>query len=310
VSNEHSSDLVIVQLGKAGRALAEAKTIQDTKQVLDIAAAAEIYAKRQQMSQEAIDYAHDIKVQALAQIGRMLKEMPKNEGQLRRGTEMEPRETTPTLADIGIDKKTSSLAQKLAEMAVKSPAKFEAVREGSNSIARAIKEVETNTIATLHTGDEESYTPSKYIEAARRVLGRIDLDPASNPVAQKTVKAEVFYTVDDDGLSKSWKGTVWMNPPYTALVINRFLEKLCTHYEAGDVAAAITLTNNNTDTSWFHKTAAIASAVCFTAGRINFTKPDGSASSPTNGQIFFYLGNDVDVFAGEFSAFGLVMVRA
>lgn len=167
-----------------------------------------------------------------------------------------------------------------------------------------------DTIALKHTGDQESYTPGKYIESARRVLGGIDLDPASNHTAQRVVKASTYYTADDDGLQQNWRGRVWMNPPYTALVINKFLEKLAGSYLRGDVTAAIALTNNNTDTTWFHSTAQVAGAVCFTRGRINFCKPDGSLSSPTNGQCFFYLGGDVAAFADEFAQHGMVMVRA
>jgi hypothetical protein len=33
----------------------------------------------------------------------------------------------------------------------------------------------------------------------REVLGRIDLDPASNPIAQERVKAGTFYTEADNG---------------------------------------------------------------------------------------------------------------
>jgi len=167
-----------------------------------------------------------------------------------------------------------------------------------------------SVIATLHTGDEESYTPPEYLESARIVMGGIDLDPASNLMAQENVKASTYYTVHDDGLSKDWKGNVWMNPPYTALVINQFIEKLVRHHEGGDVTQAIVLTNNNTDTSWFHIGAKAASAVCFTSGRINFLKRDGTKSSPTNGQSFFYFGNQVEAFRDEFSKHGLVMVKA
>ena len=38
-----------------------------------VAATAEIYAKRQKLSQESTDYAHDMKIEAL-------RNMPKNEG--------------------------------------------------------------------------------------------------------------------------------------------------------------------------------------------------------------------------------------
>jgi len=160
------------------------------------------------------------------------------------------------------------------------------------------------------TGDEESYTPTKYLESARAVMGGIDLDPASNDMAQEDVQAATYYTVHDDGLSQEWAGRVWMNPPYTARVINQFIDKAVRHYQAGEITQAIILTNNNTDTSWFHQGAGAASAVCFTAGRINFLKPDGSRSSPTNGQSFFYLGNNLDEFKEEFSQYGLVMVKA
>lgn len=168
----------------------------------------------------------------------------------------------------------------------------------------------SNVLATKHTGDEESYTPGEYIESARAVMGSIDMDPASNDMAQETVKADVYFTVEDDGLAMDWSGNVWMNPPYTAMVINKFIEKLVEHYIDGDVKQAIVLTNNNTDTSWFHIGAKYASAICFTAGRINFLKRDGSKSSPTNGQSFFYFGSDTAAFVAEFSQYGLVMEKS
>jgi phage N-6-adenine-methyltransferase len=170
--------------------------------------------------------------------------------------------------------------------------------------------VKNHVLATKHTGDEESYTPVVYLDSARAVMGQINTDPASNPMAQENVKADVYYTVDDDGLAQDWIGKVWMNPPYTARVINQFIDKLVSHFESGDVSEAIVLTNNNTDTSWFHQAAKHASAVCFTAGRINFLKRDGSKSSPTNGQSFIYFGENIAAFKQEFSKHGLVMVKA
>jgi hypothetical protein len=42
---------------------------------------------------------------------------------------------------------------------------------------------------TEGTGEFALYTPANYVEAARHLLGVIDLDLASNEVAQRTVKA-------------------------------------------------------------------------------------------------------------------------
>lgn len=170
--------------------------------------------------------------------------------------------------------------------------------------------IKNHVLATKHTGDEESYTPKEYLASARTVMGAIDLDPASNPMAQENVGADRYFTVDDDGLTQEWAGNVWMNPPYTARVINRFIDKLVDHYAAGEVTQAIVLTNNNTDTSWFHQGAKAAAAVCFTAGRINFLKRDGSRSSPTNGQAFLYFGENLSAFKNEFAKHGMVMVKA
>ena len=167
-------------------------------------------------------------------------------------------------------------------------------------------ETETQApICAIWTGDQESYTPSEYIEAAREVMGSIDLDPASNSFAQKTVRAKIFYTKEDDGLKYPWDGNVFLNPPYSHPEVKHFVDKLLTEIKPGQ--QAILLTNNNTDTNFFHDAARIASALCFTKGRINFLKPDGSYSSPTNGQVFYYFGDQTDKFIKVFSRFGLLM---
>lgn len=69
--------------------------------------------------------------------------------------------------------------------------------------------------AARHTCDSpEWYTPSPIVEAAREVMGEIELDPASHEEANRTVKAHRFFTAQDDGLKWSWLAkTVFLNPP-------------------------------------------------------------------------------------------------
>lgn len=187
---------------------------------------------------------------------------------------------------------------------LREPEKYRAMLFGA-AYAKAM--AETNTTAAKWTGDPESYTPARYVEAAREVMGGIDLDPASNAFAQKTVKAGEWHDESQDGLLQEWGGRVFLNPPYSFPAVGNFIEKLCAGYNDGKVTAAILLTNNNTDTKWWHLATRHAAAVCFTAGRINFYKADGSETQPTNGQTFFYLGNTASAFRAEFSQFGTIM---
>jgi ParB family chromosome partitioning protein len=154
------------------------------------------------------------------------------------------------------------------------------------------------------TGNPEWYTPIEILDAARTVLGEFDLDPASSDRAQVNVRATTYYTKEHDGLSKPWAGRVWMNPPYAKDVVNLFTEKLASHHESGDVTAAIVLVNNATETQWFSRLAAVASAICYPTGRVRFLEPDGTPGRPLQGQAVLYLGDTADSFMREFNRFG------
>jgi phage N-6-adenine-methyltransferase len=157
------------------------------------------------------------------------------------------------------------------------------------------------------TGNDEWNTPQDYVEAARVVLGEIDVDPATSSFAQEWIKAKQFFTKQDDGLTKEWHGRVWLNPPYSREKITPFIDKMIAEIEATRVTAAIVLINSYTDTQWFQKIGPLTDGMCFTLGRVAFLDPDGEPCAPTQGSVFFYRGPDVETFVNVFSAFGWVV---
>lgn len=185
---------------------------------------------------------------------------------------------------------------------------LDSYREKVATAARRKAELDaTPNRVSPNTGEFEWYTPAEYIEAARAVMGAIDLDPASSLRAQETVQALHYFTADDDGLARDWYGRVWLNPPYSQPLIGNFIDKLGQELTAGHVDQAIMVTNNCTDTEWFHSAVKHANLLCFTRGRIRFTNPDKPAGeSPLQGQCFFYHGPDLQAFATTFSAFGFI----
>ncbi len=153
----------------------------------------------------------------------------------------------------------------------------------------------------------EWYTPERYIEAARQVMGTIDLDPASSELANKMVKADTYFTKDDDpdGLSQDWFGTVWLNPPY-GKGSGLFTTKLVEEHAEGRVSAGVLLLNAyGFDAEWFQPLW--EHPICFTDHRIEFYSPQRESGGPANGNIFVYLGRAEARFAKVFGAFGQVM---
>lgn len=183
------------------------------------------------------------------------------------------------------------------------------LRGGGLSFAEAYAAAKNKKGAHVanNAGENEWYTPADYIAAAVSVLGGIDLDPASTFEANAVVGAERFFTREQDGLTQTWGGRVWMNPPYARPLIDGFCGKLAEEYAAGNVSQAITLTNNATETGWFHALAEVAAAICFPRGRVKFWHPEREAV-PLQGQALCYLGEDLETFRKAFVQFGFAVI--
>ena len=154
----------------------------------------------------------------------------------------------------------------------------------------------------------EWYTPPVYIEMAREVMGCIDLDPASNKIAQKWIQAKCYYTKEDDGLNQKWFGNVWINPPYGIKYPKLFLKKAIESHESGEIQQAIVLLNR-TGAAWYRELLGHCSAICEVKKRIAFLSPEEvQEKSPRYYNDFLYLGDRVAEFKKVFGVIGNVAV--
>ena len=104
------------------------------------------------------------------------------------------------------------------------------------------------------------YTPPWIFEK----LGvEFDLDPASPIGGVPWIPAKKHYSLEDDGLKRSWHGSVWLNPPY-GKETGSWLQAMNQHKNG------IVLVFARTDTKWYHEFLTKADAILFLKGRIKF----------------------------------------
>ena len=163
----------------------------------------------------------------------------------------------------------------------------------------------------------EWYTPSLYTDAVREVLGGIDLDPASCAAANEWIGATTYYTEDDDGLSKPWRGLLFINPPYgkTGSRSNQdiWASRLVSGWANDSIHSAILLTKSVPGYKWWDNLFRfVRPTVCFVSERIKFLRlnkygrviAEGQAKAGSN---FWYFGYDRRLFERVFERFGRVV---
>jgi hypothetical protein len=147
----------------------------------------------------------------------------------------------------------------------------------------------------------EWYTDELIINSTRKVLGTIDLDPCSDP--DRRIPARRHFTAEDDGLSQSWEGRVYLNPPY-GRDLAEWIRKLREEYPRA-VKEAILLLPSRTDTEFFAMLAEFASCFCFIRGRLTFSGHENAAPFPS---LIAYVGERTPRFASTFSKLGALFV--
>ena len=178
-------------------------------------------------------------------------------------------------------------------------------------------------------------TPQWVIDLCREAMGSIELDPCSNPTS--LVNANVAWTLPDhDGLKEPWNAkTVFVNPPYGRVYMNKTTKALYTPKEF----RALSLTKEqkrdyatSTIYDWVYLAqryfdifkydlcllipASVetkhwqkiifkhSNAICFFKSRVKFI---GGSNSPPMPTALIYYGSNTDVFVKVFEPYGFVL---
>jgi ParB family chromosome partitioning protein len=296
---------VLNKLAAMAAPLAAASTVEEAKSVADTAKAIELWARRRKANRTVLVQAMEYQRRAERKIGEMLP--PTAPG--GRGKKLFHDETV-----CGMTRLVAHRCRKIAET---NEAAFECwlaeCRESEDEPTQAIA-VRLHLGAHLrnNSGNSEWYTPQIYADAARQVMGGIDIDPCSCEDANRVIKATTFYSEADDGFSKEWRGRLYTNPPYGEGTIDKFADKLLGEVGSQRVTQAVVLVNNCTETKWFQRLLRAAANVCFPMGRISFWSVDRPSKNPLQGQAFLHFcvrSQDGTKFRRVFSKFGVCISK-
>jgi site-specific DNA-methyltransferase (adenine-specific) len=141
-------------------------------------------------------------------------------------------------------------------------------------------------------------TPQKLFDDLNQEFN-FTLDPCATI---ENAKCKTFYTIDDDGLSMTWTGNVFMNPPY-GRDISKWISKA--YYSSLNGALCVCLIPARTDTAWWHDYVMKSDEIRFIRGRLKFGDGKGGAPFPSAIVIFrgldseTHIKNGVRVVCGE-----------
>lgn len=121
-------------------------------------------------------------------------------------------------------------------------------------------------------------TPQKFFDKYDAVHN-FTLDVCAS---KDNAKCAVYYDIEANGLSQSWHGVCWMNPPY-GRDIGKWMKKA---YESSlQGATVVCLVPSRTDTKWWHDYA-MQGQIEFIKGRLKFGDAKNSAPFPSAIVVF------------------------
>lgn len=96
--------------------------------------------------------------------------------------------------------------------------------------------------------------------------------------SSSNAKAQNWFDTNADGLARDWRGTCWMNPPYSNP--EPWCKKALNESFRFDVDAVVGLVPSSTDTRWWHQYVMKADRIYLLDRRVRFVGASNSAGFP------------------------------
>ena len=138
-----------------------------------------------------------------------------------------------------------------------------------------------NTELMFSSATDMWATPQEFFDKLDQEF-HFDLDACAIP---ENAKCKRYFTPEQDGLSQTWGGSVWCNPPY-GRTIGEWVKRASQSCDDG--ATVVMLLPARTDTRWFHSYIYGKPNVelRFVKGRLKFGDGKNSAPFPSMVAIF------------------------
>ena len=108
-------------------------------------------------------------------------------------------------------------------------------------------------------------------------LGEFDTDPCAGSPRPWNIGTVNNFTEADDGLKQPWQGRIFCNPPFNQYIVGDWVYRMALH------GNGVLLIHARTETGWFSKVWAYASAIIFLDQRIKVCDAQGNPQKENSG---------------------------
>lgn len=134
---------------------------------------------------------------------------------------------------------------------------------------------------------DDYWTPDGVFDVLAAEYGPFTLDVAAS---SENTRAPRYYTVATNGLTQSWEGRVWCNPPYGAIPeksdgLLSWIERAITSTSTGTARTVVILAPCYTESRWYSKAIAHAHEIVHIRGRLVFGGPNTKKGQAKNASV-------------------------